>query len=274
MDLREVGTGNAGADVAVRHPWEQARARLVERLVRDHLPLGPRNGPVSILDIGSGDGWLAAQLAERLGAAVDITCVDAFYDEPMLARLAESAPRNVRHCRAAPDREVDWVLALDVVEHVADDRAFVADMVSQLRPQGRLIVTVPAHQWLFGPHDVALGHHRRYAHDELVGLLRGAHLAVDGSGELFSGPFAVRAAQVKFGRRSKRPMDGTSQGMRENTADDLSDEYLRWHAGPRAAAVVAGALRTAGRAEIGLARRHIRLPGLSVWASARRPIGG
>jgi SAM-dependent methyltransferase len=55
---------------------------------------------------------------------------------------------------------VDMLLALDVLEHLDDDAAGLAEAARALRPGGRLLVTVPALPALWGPHD-ELNHHRR-----------------------------------------------------------------------------------------------------------------
>ena len=56
----------------------------------------------------------------------------------------------------------DTILYIDVLEHIADDRAELAAAALRLRPNGRLVVLAPAHQFLFSPFDAAIGHHRRY----------------------------------------------------------------------------------------------------------------
>jgi SAM-dependent methyltransferase len=54
------------------------------------------------------------------------------------------------------------ILYLDVVEHIADDAEELMCATRYLAPGGRLIVLVPAHQFLFSPFDSAIGHYRRY----------------------------------------------------------------------------------------------------------------
>ena len=61
----------------------------------------------------------------------------------------------------------DTILYMDVVEHIADDRAELAHAAEHLRPGGHLIVLSPAHQWLFTPFDEAIGHYRRYTRQTL-----------------------------------------------------------------------------------------------------------
>jgi SAM-dependent methyltransferase len=65
----------------------------------------------------------------------------------------------------------DLVIALDMLEHVEDDAGAARELLRALRPGGCLLVTVPAYQWLWSSHDVALGHKRRYTRGRLERLL-------------------------------------------------------------------------------------------------------
>ncbi len=127
--------------------------------------------PVDLLDVGSGDGWLARRLADDLGRRISITCYDRYYTGALLDHLEGLPASGVTYTDYSPTEPFDVVLALDVIEHVEDDAAFVQELADHLGPGGRLLVTVPAHQSLFGPHDVALGHFRRYSQAGLEALL-------------------------------------------------------------------------------------------------------
>jgi SAM-dependent methyltransferase len=68
------------------------------------------------------------------------------------------------------DRRFDAILYLDVLEHIADDRAELDRAARLLRPSGKIIVLAPAHQWLFTAFDSAIGHYRRYDSRSLQAL--------------------------------------------------------------------------------------------------------
>jgi hypothetical protein len=55
-----------------------------------------------------------------------------------------------------------YITLLDVLEHIEDDRGFLADLAAKMDPGATLIMTVPALQRLWSSWDVALGHYRRY----------------------------------------------------------------------------------------------------------------
>lgn len=56
----------------------------------------------------------------------------------------------------------DTIFALNVVEHIEDDRQAVANCHKLLAPGGHLILLIPAYQTLFNGFDKGLGHFRRY----------------------------------------------------------------------------------------------------------------
>ncbi|MFH1685461.1 MAG: class I SAM-dependent methyltransferase [Candidatus Micrarchaeota archaeon] len=57
----------------------------------------------------------------------------------------------------------DIVLVSDVLEHIQDDAAAIAESFRILKPSGKLIVFVPAFDFLWSGHDEVLAHHRRYS---------------------------------------------------------------------------------------------------------------
>lgn len=65
----------------------------------------------------------------------------------------------------------DTIFALNVVEHIEDDNLAIVNMKKLLKPNGTMIILVPAYQWLYNSFDVALEHYRRYTRKKLVNLM-------------------------------------------------------------------------------------------------------
>lgn len=65
------------------------------------------------------------------------------------------------------EQKFDSIIALNVLEHIKDDVGVLNYLYDLLRPQGRLIILVPAHKFLFNTIDTAIGHRRRYTKKEI-----------------------------------------------------------------------------------------------------------
>jgi SAM-dependent methyltransferase len=125
-----------------------------------------------VLEIGPGAGAFAV----RLASAFDYVGV-----EPDPAGFAQTHKRLARlGCGTivrgldglATERLFDLVCAFEVLEHIADDRAALAQWRGLLRPRGWLLISVPAGSERFGPADRRVGHYRRYDASRLQRLLR------------------------------------------------------------------------------------------------------
>jgi 2-polyprenyl-3-methyl-5-hydroxy-6-metoxy-1,4-benzoquinol methylase len=65
----------------------------------------------------------------------------------------------------------DSIVAMNVVEHIEDHELAIANCYKLLKPQGHVIILVPAYQWLFNKFDVGLEHFRRYTKKRLINLI-------------------------------------------------------------------------------------------------------
>ncbi|TMQ24255.1 MAG: class I SAM-dependent methyltransferase [Deltaproteobacteria bacterium] len=256
MDLRE-----RPATTITRHPWEAVRARFFCRLLAS-----PVTEPMHVLDLGAGDGFVGERLLDALPDGSSVTCVDEEYTEAHLAALTSASPR-IRFARRLPDREFDAIVMLDVLEHIADDRGFLRDFVMRrLRPGGRLLVSVPAHQALFTQHDVALGHHRRYAQGELRDVLVSSGLVPLMAGSLFGSLLAPRAL-AKLRERARGIRSAPSAELAERITTGVST----WQHGRVVTRAIEGALELDARLCELAARVSAPSVGLSAWALCERP---
>jgi len=142
--------------------WGVGRRALIGSLLRRY---GGSNGRPHLLEIGCGAGGLLKELT-RAGVAygLDVEAESMKYcQERGLDRLC------LGDAAALPYRsaQFDAVICVDVLEHLEDDRAGLADIYRVLKPGGRLLATVPAFQWLWSRRDVQLHHKRRYTLEEL-----------------------------------------------------------------------------------------------------------
>ena len=199
-----------------------------------------------ILDVGCGDGLLFDRL-ERYG------CVDGLEPD---AELIGDGPHRARILHRALDAEFtaeeayDLVVALDVLEHVADDAGALGALYNAMRPGARLLITVPALPLLWSRHDVVNEHYRRYTASSLRAVLENAGFRIDDLRYLYA--WTVLPMLV---RRLVAPADGDR----------------RYEVGVPVRPVNA-ILTALSRAEHAIGAR-LRWPiGSSLLATARRPI--
>ena len=174
-----------------RHWWYVARRQVLAALIRRTVR-PPKNA--AILEVGCGTGHNLAMLGQ-------FGHVDALELDPEARKLAEkrlgkpilSAPLPA--LEGVPERNYDLVAALDVIEHLADDRAALESIARRLKPGGKLLMTVPAHQWMWSAHDVANHHQRRYSHRRLRKLFDGSPLRLEKSGYFNSLLFPLAVAE-------------------------------------------------------------------------------
>lgn len=139
-----------------RHWWFRGRRAVIWALLDGvELPAGAQ-----MLDAGCGTGRNLVEFGR---------VADGFGIDP--------SPQAVAFCRrrgldqviqggieALPyeDARFDLILALDVIEHIEDDRGALRELRRVASPSGRLMITVPAYQWLWSHHDETHHHYRRY----------------------------------------------------------------------------------------------------------------
>lgn len=163
-------------EVEGTHWWFTGRRRIisgfVEKICRELGEKRPR-----ILDVGCGTG---ANL-EMLGQFGDAEGVDVSADALTFCRARGLANVRLGAAEKLPydDESFDLVTALDVVEHLDDDRAGLCEMRRVLRPNGRALLFVPAFMFLWGVQDDISHHRRRYTLGGLKQVVRDAGFEVE-----------------------------------------------------------------------------------------------
>lgn len=119
-----------------------------------------RRNKLTILDAGCGRG----ELLDFLIPWGEVTAIDAFDYAVDFCRRHYNA--NVHKMliqdMSFESNSFDFIFCVDAVEHIKDDLAAMKELYRVLKPQGFLIVTVPAFMSLWGYHDKNEGHVRRY----------------------------------------------------------------------------------------------------------------
>jgi SAM-dependent methyltransferase len=175
-------------DLYQRHWWWRAREAMLVREIERHRPTG---GWGNLLDVGCGDGLFFDQLArfgQVWGVESDETLVPP--DSPHRARI-HLGPFEASF---NPGRRFGLVVMLDVLEHLRDPVAALAQARQLLEPHGRVLITVPAFPVLWTHHDDLNHHFVRYRKRSLAGVSEQAGLEVLSSRYCFHWLFPVKLA--------------------------------------------------------------------------------
>jgi len=125
-----------------------------------------------LLEIGCAGGALLIELS-----AMNYRCQGLETSEQarqLAARLFKACGTNIPLHQAVSanwQNQFQYVSAFDVLEHIEDDVEALQQWRQWIKPQGKLILSVPAHRSRWGPGDVWAGHYRRYDAADLKLLL-------------------------------------------------------------------------------------------------------
>ncbi len=145
--------------------WYRARRDIISHLILRTIPAGEL-----IVDYGSGTGGTSA-LLQDLGYRV----LAADISDEALAKCKLRGLSTIDLTeRSLDDCSADCILAGDVLEHVKDDVELLKTFRRALRPNGTLIVTVPAYEFLWSGEDYVSDHWRRYTRRRLKQQIRSA----------------------------------------------------------------------------------------------------
>lgn len=188
------------ATVQQTHWWFAARRDILSAVI-DGLELPP--GRPSVLEIGCGPGGNLAMLA-RHG---ELSAMEYAPD-------ARAAAANLGLCPVEAgglpepvpfaDGSFDLICLLDVLEHVEQDDVALIRIARLLKPGGRILITVPAYQWLWSDHDVDHEHHRRYTAARLRRRAEQAGLLVHRAGYFNTVLFPLIALARLLGKLTGR----------------------------------------------------------------------
>lgn len=152
--------------------WFVGRRRLALQWVESSVP-----SQAPILDFGCGTGVVMSELARRAPVVgIDMSEKALRYCKSRdLTNLVQARGEHV----PLQSGTFGGVVALDIFEHIEDDSLAFREAFRLLQPGGALVLSVPAFQSLWGPHDVALHHFRRYTRHELRSKLEKAGFRVE-----------------------------------------------------------------------------------------------
>jgi SAM-dependent methyltransferase len=245
-------------EVEDHHFWFRARNRVIRALVTRALSRAPKRPRV--LEIGCGNGNVLRTLT-ALDPPARVTGMDLFLEGLRLARRRVPCPLVVGDIRRPPfSSPFDLIGCFDVLEHLTDDEAALRSLHEALASGGALVVSVPAHPWLWSDFDIASHHERRYEDVDLRSKLSRAGFTTE-----FLSPYMSLLLPPAWTVRRLRPSVST------RGESDLGNVYRQASRDLRVVPILNGLLELLLAPEASWLGRFRRLPfGTSFVALARR----
>lgn len=143
--------------------WNRARNQFIEK----ELARQPEIKQGRVLDVGCGVGIVGKYLNKK--------GYDCWGCEPsnLKYNLLEEKLFNCEFDLLEENfkKTINTVILADVIEHIADDRQFINNIITQLPNCQYILITVPANRILWHENDVVAGHYRRYNKHQLRQLI-------------------------------------------------------------------------------------------------------
>jgi precorrin-6B methylase 2 len=184
-----------------RHPWELSRAHSLLKFI-------PCNKNWSYADIGAGDRFFSLQLLNATHGK--IIAVDNGYKS---VKSEESGILCLNDIKLIEDNSIDCLIMMDVLEHVENEDSFLETILAKLKTNGRILVTVPAMQFLFSSHDVFLKHFRRYSRMQLIKVLKRQSVVIERSFYFYSVLFLMRGISLCLESLKRNKAKSAGVGM-------------------------------------------------------------
>ena len=146
------------------HWWFESRKKIVQNILKKNI----KKKKIKILDFGCGVG-INLEMLSKFG---DLTAYD---DNKIVLKFIKKKffNRKIRFTNTLSDKKkYDLIIAMDVIEHINDDKKIVEKLNKKLLKNGKILITVPAYNFLFTTKDKILHHKRRYSKKSILNILK------------------------------------------------------------------------------------------------------
>jgi SAM-dependent methyltransferase len=156
-----------------KHWWFIGRRRIIEKIL-NYVNFG--NNP-DILEVGCGTGGNLSMLSKYgniYALESNERAIEIANNRGITKVEKGSLPDNIPF----KGQKFDLIVMFDVLEHIEDDLETLRILKRSLKPYGKLLLTVPAYQFLWSHQDDICNHKRRYIRRDLEQLINKAGFSI------------------------------------------------------------------------------------------------
>lgn len=186
------------AELEASNFWFRGRNALIVWALRRYVP-----DMSSFLEVGCGTGYVLSGVAKAFPQArfvgSEIFVAGLAYASKRLpgVELVQMDARRIPYVDA-----FDVTVALDVIEHIAEDERVIGNMFRAVKPGGTVLISVPQHEWLWSGADDYACHVRRYRAPDLHHKIRAAGFKIVRSTSFVSVLLPLMLASRRADRRT------------------------------------------------------------------------
>ena len=143
------------------HWWFEGRKNIIKKILKKNI-----KKKIKILDYGAGSG-VNIEMLSKFGK------VDIFEPHKDTAKYLKKKFINKKFKvlkKVSNKKNYDLIILADVLEHIKNDKKKIKELSLKLKKNGKILITVPAYNFLFTKKDIILGHYRRYKTNEIKNI--------------------------------------------------------------------------------------------------------
>lgn len=143
---------------SINHFWIRRRFEVLQRLAGSLI-----GSAGEMAEIGCGHGLLQRQIEDAYEKEVAGFDLNEFALRQNVSRRSRVCSYDIFQRNPVLERHFELIFLFDVLEHISDETGFLQAVMFHLKPEGKVVVNVPAGEWAFSSYDTAAGHLRRYS---------------------------------------------------------------------------------------------------------------
>lgn len=126
--------------------------------------------PGRTLEFGCGPGGMLYELNKRgfVAQGVELSEDSRVISKKILSEFENAIVYETSE--SFPENHFDYIFSFEVLEHIEDDLAALESWLKYLKPEGTVVISVPAHKKKWNVTDIMAGHYRRYEQDDIQSL--------------------------------------------------------------------------------------------------------